>query len=107
MAASISHPVDSSVDESLTDRIERDSFLLGLLGVLGFLEYLQFVHEAFELAQLFYLFFLLFLVPPGLVVLSGLRDSVRSLYNRLTGERTEAESYYGESRRKPRASARG
>ena len=96
MAASISHPVDSSVDESLTDRIERGSFLLGLLGVLGFLEYLQFVHEAFELAQLFYLFFLLFLVPPGLVVLSGLRDSVRSLYHRLTGERTETESYYAD-----------
>ncbi|GAB6862660.1 M23 family metallopeptidase [Haloplanus litoreus] len=96
MGVSISHPVDSSADESLTDRIERGSFLLGLLGVLGFLEYLQFVHEAFELTQLFYLFFLLFLVPPGLVVLSGLRDSVRSLSHRLTGERTETESYYAD-----------
>jgi len=92
----ISHPVDSSVDESVTDRIERLSFLLGLFGVLGFLEYLQFVHEAFELAQLFYLFFLLFLVPPGLVVLSGFRDSIRSAHRRLTGEQTETERYYAE-----------
>ena len=96
MGAAISHPADPAGDESLTDRIARSSFLLGLLGVLGFLEYLQFVHEAFELTQLFYLFFLLFLVPPSLVVLSGLGDSARSLYHRLTGEQTETASYYAD-----------
>lgn len=96
MASSITHPVDPSADESLIDRVNRVSLLLALLGPVGFLSSLEGIHRVFELAQLFYIFFLFFLVPPALAVVTGLWDSLRSLYRRASGAETASTSLYPE-----------
>lgn len=90
----LSHPVDPSSEESLTGRLVRLSFLLGLLGPVGFLSSLQSVYWAFELAELFYICFLFFFVPPALILLSVVRDGIDAVSQRLTGAEDGSESFY-------------
>lgn len=96
MSMSVSHPVESSPDESLINRISRVSLLLGLLGPIGFLSPLQSVHWIFELAEIFYIFFLFFLVPPAVTVLSVFWGSIQAVFQRLGWTEHEPESIYNE-----------
>lgn len=96
MDTAVSHPVDPSSEDSLTGRVVRVSFLLGLLGPVGFFSSLQSVHWAFELAELFYICFLFFLVPPAVVLLTVVRDGIQSLYRRLTGTEHDSESTHND-----------
>ncbi len=97
MTASVTHPIDSSAEESLVDRVARISLLLGLLGPLGFLGWLQDVHWAFEIAEVFYLFFFFFFVPSTLALLRGLWTRVSSVLRQVTGTEQGATLVYDEN----------
>lgn len=94
MGDSLTHPVNPSGEESLTDWMLRTASLAGFLGFLGFLEHLQFLTDLFEAAQIFYIFFLLFLVPPVAFVLNSLRDRLVADRQRPAEQETETGSYY-------------